>query len=147
MIPIALVAGRLCDRWGRKPVFLVGFVVLPLRVFLYSLATRPETLVALQVLDGVGAGIYGVAIVAVAADLTRGSGHFNALNGVFATAQAVGGVVGPVAAGFCVQHLGFAAAFRVFAALAAIAAGVFALAPETAEPRRSAVGAPLPTSR
>ena len=64
MIPVALAAGRLCDRWGRKPVFAIGFVALPLRIFLYSLTTNPWVLVALQTLDGIGAGIYGVAIVA-----------------------------------------------------------------------------------
>ena len=48
MIPVALLTGWLCDRWGRKPVFAVGFVVLPLRIFLYSLTTNPGVLVALQ---------------------------------------------------------------------------------------------------
>ncbi len=36
-------------------------------------------LVALQALDGIGAGIYGVVIVAMCADLTKGKGRFNAL--------------------------------------------------------------------
>jgi MFS family permease len=62
MIPVALATGWLCERWGRKPVFAVGFLVLPLRIFLYSLARSPQALVALQALDGIGAGIYGVEI-------------------------------------------------------------------------------------
>jgi predicted MFS family arabinose efflux permease len=33
MIPVAWASGWLCDRWGRKPVFTVGFLVLPLRIF------------------------------------------------------------------------------------------------------------------
>src|SRR5205085_4581869 len=79
MIPVALLTGWLCDRWGRKPVFAIGFVALPVRIFLYSLSTDPGELVALQALDGIGAGIYGVAVVAMCADLTRGKGRFNAL--------------------------------------------------------------------
>jgi MFS family permease len=125
MIPVALASGRLCDRWGRKPVLAIGFLVLPLRIFLYSLTTNPWMLVALQSLDGIGAGIYGVAIVAMCADLTRGRGRFNALQGLIATALSVGGVIGPLSAGFLVQHLGFAIAFDAFAAVAAIAAGLF----------------------
>jgi MFS family permease len=125
MIPVALASGWLCDRWGRKPLFAIGFLVLPLRIFLYSLTTNPSALIALQALDGIGAGIYGVAIVAMCADLTRGRGRFNALQGLIATALSVGGVVGPVLAGFLVQHLGFGLAFNTFAVIAAIAAVLF----------------------
>lgn len=125
MIPVALATGWLCDRWGRKPIFAIGFIVLPLRIFLYSLTTNPWTLVALQSLDGIGAGIYGVAVVAMCADLTRGKGRFNALTGLIATALSVGGVVGPLSAGFLVQHLGFATAFHVFAGIAAVGAVLF----------------------
>ena len=132
MIPVALLTGWLCDRWGRKPVFAVGFVVLPLRIFLYSLTTNPGVLVALQALDGIGAGVYGVAVVAMCADLTRGKGRFNALSGLIATALSVGGVIGPLGSGFLVQHLGFNMAFYIFAGLAAVAALLFVfLMPET----------------
>jgi MFS family permease len=132
MIPVALAAGRLCDVWGRKWVFAIGFVALPVRIFLYSLTDDPWMLVALQTLDGIGAGIYGVVIVAMCADLTRGKGGFNALSGMIATALAVGGVIGPLGAGFLAQHLGYNSFFYVFAGIAALAAAVFlAFMPET----------------
>ena len=132
MIPVALAAGRLCDRWGRKPVFAIGFLALPVRIFLYSLTSDPWVLVALQALDGIGAGIYGVVIVAMCADLTRGKGGFNALQGLIATALAGGGVLGPLAAGFLVQYMGFAEAFYAFTGVAALAALLFiGLMPET----------------
>jgi MFS family permease len=132
MIPVALLTGWLCDRWGRKPVFAIGFIVLPLRIFLYSLTTEPGTLVALQALDGIGAGIYGVAVVAMCADLTQGKGRFNALSGLIATALSVGGVIGPLASGVLVQHLGFNLAFYVFAGIAASSAALFVFfMPET----------------
>ncbi|HTU25892.1 MAG TPA: MFS transporter [Pirellulales bacterium] len=132
MIPVALAAGRLCDSWGRKPVFAIGFLALPLRIFLYSLTDQPGMLVALQALDGIGAGIYGVVIVAICADLTHGKGGFNALSGMIATALAVGGVVGPLGAGFLAEHLGYNGFFYVFAGIAALAAAVFLIGmPET----------------
>jgi len=132
MIPVALAAGRLCDRWGRRRVFGIGFVALPLRIFLYSLTDDPWMLVALQTLDGIGAGIYGVVIVAICADLTRGKGGFNALSGMIATALAIGGVIGPIGAGFLAQRLGYNGFFYVFTGIAVVAAALFlTLMPET----------------
>jgi MFS family permease len=132
MIPVAIAAGFLCDPWGRKPVFAIGFVALPLRILLYTLTSNPWVLVALQAFDGIGAGIYGVVIVAMCADLTRGKGGFNALSGLIATALAIGGVIGPLGAGYLAEHLGYNGFFLVFAGIAAIAAGLFlTMMPET----------------
>jgi predicted MFS family arabinose efflux permease len=146
MIPAALLAGLLGERWGRKPILAVGFAVLPVRIALYALSDEATVLVALQALDGIGAGIFGVTAVAICGDLTRGRGHFNALMGVLATAGGLGGVVGPLAAGLLVQHLGFTAAFFAFAAVAVAAAILFiGWMPETrseAEVKRAAVPVP-----
>lgn len=102
-----------------------------------SFVHTPEAVVWLQGLDGVGAGIYGVVVVALAADLTRGKGHFNSLMGLFATAVAIGGVAGPLMSGFLIQHAGFAGTFYAFAALAAAGALVFTIfVRETQLPRR-----------
>jgi MFS family permease len=132
MVPVALLSGVLVERWGRKPVFAIGFLVLPVRIGLYAVARTPEMLIALQTLDGIGAGIYGVVIVAVCADLTRGKGGFNALSGMIATALSVGGVLGPVCTGVLTQYLGYPAAFGTFAAVAAAGAVLFVgFMPET----------------
>ena len=132
MVPVALLTGRLCDSWGRKPLMAIAFLVLPLRILSYAFVTKPAAVVWLQGLDGIGAGIYGVAVVAIAADLTRGKGRFNTLMGFFATALAIGGVAGPLISGLLVQHLGFHVTFYVFALLAAFGATVFLLTvPET----------------
>jgi MFS family permease len=131
MIPVALLTSWLCDRWGRKPAFAI-FLALPLRIFLYTFTRDPWGLVALQALDGIGAGVYGVAVVAMGADLTRGKGRFNALQGMLANAQAVGGVAWPLGAGWLAEHLGYNAFFCTFAGIAAVAAALFLLGmPET----------------
>jgi MFS family permease len=134
MVPVALLSGRLCDSWGRKPVMAVAFWVLPLRIFSYTLVNNPKALVYLQTLDGIGAGIYGVAVVAISADLTRGKGGFNTVMGLFATALAIGGVAGPLLSGSLIQHIGFRLSFYTFAALGMIGAAIFTLlVPETAK--------------
>jgi len=61
--------------------------------------------VFLQALDGIGAGILHVAIVAFAADLTRGKGQFNSLLGpsrLHSDRRSVGPIVsgGPATFGF-----------------------------------------------
>jgi MFS family permease len=132
MVPVSLLAGVLANRWGRKPVMAIAFWALPLRILSYTLVHRPMALVFLQTLDGIGAGIYGVAIVAMAADLTKGKGGFNTLMGLFATALAVGGVLGPLLTGVLIQHLGFVTMFILFAALAVAGALWFQImVPET----------------
>ena len=132
MVPVSLFAGRYGDRWGRKAVMAIAFWFLPLRIFSYALVTNPKAIVALQGLDGIGAGIYGVIVIALAADLTRGRGRFNTLVGIFATAVAFGGVVGPVLSGMLLQRFGFRPTFCSFALLAAAGAVVFtSFVPET----------------
>ena len=132
MVPVSLLAGYYGDRWGRKAVMAIAFWFLPLRIFSYAFVTNPKTVVWLQGLDGVGAGIYGVIVIALAADLTRGRGRFNALAGIFATALAFGGVLGPILSGVLLQQLGFKFTFCAFAFLAAVGAIVFTtLVPET----------------
>jgi MFS family permease len=127
MVPAAWATGRLCDSWGRKPIMVVAFWVLPFRILSYTLAHNPHIVVFLKALDGIGAGIYSVAIVAFAADLTRGKGQFNSLLGIFATAQATGGVVGPIVSGMVLQHFGFNLTLIGFAVLALLAAATFQL--------------------
>jgi MFS family permease len=136
MVPVAWASGKLCDSWGRKPVMAIAFWALPLRILSYTLTHNPHMVVFLQALDGIGAGIYGVAIVAFAADRTRGKGQFNSLLGIFATAQAIGGVVGPILSGVILQQLGFRSTFVAFAALALLAAAIFQLLVQNASTAR-----------
>jgi len=148
MVPVAWLAGRSCERFGRKWTLAVGFFVLPVRIASYAFARGPAAYLFLQVLDGVGAGIYGVTVISMCADLTRGTGSFNTLTGVIATAAAAGGVIGPIGAGWLVERTGFEAAFLVFAAIAFLAAAVLqAGLPETKRglpgrtPARASAGA------
>ena len=105
MVPVALAASRLAASWGRKPVFLIGLAVLPVRGMLYCLSINPVYLVAVQLLDGIGAGIFGVVSVLVVADLTKGTGRFNLTQGALATATGVGAGLSNLVAGLHRQAL------------------------------------------
>jgi MFS family permease len=135
MMPIALLVGRTADGWGRKPLFLAGFAILPIRAVLYTLSDNSFWLVGVQVLDGVGAGIFGALTPLVIADIMRGTGRYNLAQGAIATAQGIGASLSGLAAGVIVDHFGYSAAFLAAGAVAAVALAVFALCmPETAEP-------------
>ena len=129
---IAAWAGRQAGVWGRKPLLLVAFGVLPLRGLLYTLTDDSALLVAIQILDGVGAGIFGVVSVLVIADLTRGTGRFNLTLGAITAAVGIGASLSQVVAGSIVHRLGFRAGFLFLAAVAAAAFVMLAaLMPET----------------
>jgi hypothetical protein len=88
MVPMAMLVGAKADAWGRKPLFLAALAILPIRGALYTLSDNPFWLVGVQLLDGVGAGIYGALFPVIVADLMRGTGRFNVAQGVVSTAQA-----------------------------------------------------------
>lgn len=132
MLPIALLVGRSADRIGRKPIFLAAFAILPVRAALYTLSDDSAWLIGVQLLDGVGAGIFGALAPLVVADVTRGTGRFNLAQGLVATCQGAGASASGLAAGVLVDHAGYGATFLALGAAALAALGVFAAAmPET----------------
>ncbi|QPF85556.1 MFS transporter [Bradyrhizobium genosp. L] len=132
MVPVAILVGHKADVWGRKPIFAVALAVLAIRGALYPLSDNPYWLVSVQLLDGIGAGIFGALFPLVVADLTHGTGHFNVSQGAIATATGLGGALSTAVAGFIIVHAGYSAAFLFLAAIAAVGLiGYCALMPET----------------
>ena len=132
MVPMSLLVGHRADRWGRKVLFIAGFAALPIRGVLFSLAASPAIVVSIQVLDGIGAGIFGVLFPLVIADLTRGSGRYNITLGAATTVQGVGAAFSTTLAGFIIANFGYSTAFLVLATIAFAALLIFAfMMPET----------------
>ena len=73
---------------------------------LYTLSDKPAALIAVQCMDGLGAGIFGVVSVLIVADLTKGTGRFNAAQGAVATAQGCGAFLSNYVGGVVAKHLG-----------------------------------------
>jgi MFS family permease len=121
---LASWSGRTAGTWGRKPLLLIAFGVLPIRGVLYTLTFSTALLVGIQILDGVGVGIFGVVSVLVIADLTRGTGRFNLTLGAITTAVGIGASLSQVIAGSIVHHVGFNAGFLFLAGVAAAAFAV-----------------------
>ena len=129
---IASWSGREAATWGRKPLLLTAFSVLPVRGLLYTLTSSTALLVAIQILDGVGAGIFGVVSVLVIADLTRGTGRFNLTLGAITTAVGIGAALSQVIAGSIVHRMGFRTGFLFLSGVASAALAIlYFFMPET----------------
>ena len=90
MIGVAYTVGIFMKSFGRKPIFLIAFLILPIRAILYTLTTNPILLLAIQLLDGIGAGIFGVIAIVIVSDLTKGTGRFNFFQGLVALCTGIG---------------------------------------------------------
>ena len=133
MVVVAWVVGLAMARGiGRKPIFLVALAILPLRGLLFTQVDGPVGVVGVQLLDGVGAGIFGVIAVVIAADLMRGTGRFNLAQGLVALSVGIGATCSNLLGGFVVQAAGYPAGFLTLAAIAAAGTLFFlVLMPET----------------
>jgi MFS family permease len=100
---------------------------------LYTLSDDSAWLIAVQLLDGIGAGIFGALTPLLLADLMRGTGRYNLAQGAIATAQGIGASSSGLVAGIIVDHLGYSAAFLTAGVMASVALTLLIIAmPETA---------------
>jgi len=130
-IPMALLVTR-ANALGRKPLLIIAFAAVPLRGLLCASSDNPSWLLGVQLLDGVGAGMYDALLPLLLADMMRGTGRYSLARGVLGTIQGIGGSTGLGAAGFIVTAFGYNAAFLTLAAVALIALLLMAVAmPET----------------
>ncbi len=132
MLPMAMLVGAKADAWGRKPILLAAFAILPIRGALYTLSDDRLWLVGVQLLDGVGAGILGVLTPLVLVDLMRGTGRYNVSSGIVATTQGIGASLSNTVAGIIVVTAGYSIAFLFLAGVALFAFFLLLIAfPET----------------
>jgi predicted MFS family arabinose efflux permease len=133
MVGVAWCVGQAAARGiGRKPIFLFALAVLPVRGVLFALISSPYAVVAVQLLDGVAAGIFGVIAVLIASDLMRGTGRFNLAQGLTALSVGIGATLSNATAGYVAQWFGYPTGFLYLAGIAGCALTFFALLmPET----------------
>jgi MFS family permease len=113
--------GRFANLHGRKPLLMVGFGVLPIRALLYTLTDNTESLIAVQLLDGVANAIFGVVSILVVADRTRATGRFNLVQGSLATAVGLGAALSTTFGGKLIQHFSYRISFLSLGAIAVLA--------------------------
>jgi len=153
VVPQAVVAlaspwvGRRAAVAGRRQVLLLGWLALPVRGVLLAVLPGPYLLVGGQAVAGISAAVFGVMLPLVAADLTRGTSHFNLCLGLLGVAVCVGAAISTTLAGWVADAAGVHVAFLSLA-LAGLAGAVlvWAAMPETASDETGASGLPEPSA-
>ncbi len=138
VVPQAVVAlaspwvGRRAAAVGRRQVLLLGWLALPARGVLLAVLPGPYLLIGGQAVAGISAAVFGVMLPLIAADLTRGTSHFNLCLGVLGLAVCIGAAISTSLAGWVADAAGVHAAFLCLA-LAGLAGSalVWAAMPET----------------
>lgn len=116
-----LAAGRWCDRSGPSPAMWTGVALFVVGLVVAGTATDIGTLVAGRAVQGVGNGLFGVALYVLVARVFAADRH-PAVFSAFAAAWVVPAIVGPGLAGLLVDHVGWRWVFLGAAALTVPAA-------------------------
>lgn len=125
-------AGRAAEKWGRRPILLLGYSALPIRGALLAGVSDPYLIILVQLFDGLGAAVFGVLTPLVVADIARDSGHYTTCLGVVGLAIGGGATLSTTVAGLVADTLGGTAAFLGLAGVGLCATLlVWALMPET----------------
>lgn len=120
MIPVALWAGWHASRHGYRALIITALLALPLRGLIAGFWESPWALIPVQALDGIGAGLLGVALPGLVACILRGTGHVNAGLGAVMAIQGIGAAMSHALAGWIAHHFGYSAAFVTLGIVAAI---------------------------
>lgn len=125
-------AGRLADRWGRKPLLVAGWAIMSARLGLIALIHDPWAAVANQALDGLGNGLFAVVAAAWVTDRLADPRRAGEAQVIVGSCLVLGSALGPAASGFLVGPLGYRGLFAALAGVGGLAtAVVVALVPET----------------
>jgi MFS family permease len=125
-------AGRAAERWGRRPILLLGYGVLPVRGVLLASITDPYFIILIQLFDGLGAAVFGVLTPLVVSDIARDTGHYTTALGVIGLAIGGGAALSTTAAGLIADYFGGTTAFLSLAGAGLCATlFVWSVMPET----------------
>jgi len=143
MVFAAKICGTYSGKYGRKWLFLVGLSIVPIRCAILAglltlkgdgeatLLWQTVTL-STQVLDGVGAGIFGTMYILVTSDISGGTGRFGLTLGLTTAAMSIGGTVSGYIGQAFAEDYGYLQAFWILCVLSTVPALLYFLCmPET----------------
>lgn len=155
MVVSARVCGEYSGLYGRKALFLVGLFTVPVRCAILTILVHLRDgsddmiddafaeeqqsspflnflILSTQVLDGVGAGVFGTMYVLVSSDLSAGTGRFSLTLGLTTAAASIGGTVSGYLGEALAEDFGYKEAFFILMFMALLPALLYLFCmPET----------------
>lgn len=115
------IAGKWVDKFGRKPMIIIGLLIFSVSELLFGIGETVEVLFASRILGGISAAFIMPAVTAFIADITTSNTRPKAL-GYMSAAISTGFIIGPGIGGFLAEistrlPFFFAAGFGLFATI------------------------------
>jgi DHA1 family bicyclomycin/chloramphenicol resistance-like MFS transporter len=141
-----LVYGALADRYGRRPVLLVGLLLFLLGSVASALATSFSSFLIGRIIQSIGAGC-GITLARTIARDVYGAERLVKTIAYLTMFFAIGGLLAPGVGGFLVDYIGWRSVFY-FAGLTglAIALSAYLVVPETHVRSQESSGSPMVAS-
>jgi len=135
--------GRAAERFGRRPVLVVGMLALPVRGLALAFNPSASLLVPIQLLDGISGAAFGVLVPLIASDITAGNGRFNMCMGVLGLAMGAAAACSTWAGGALADQSTHVA-FLVLSGAGSLGVLLAALMPETRSESKIGGAVPAP---
>ena len=125
MVIASVIGMRIAEKRNFWLLILVSFLVLPLRGLLACFLSGWWGVVPVEILDGIGIGLQGVAVPGMIARSLYSTGRVNLAQGAVITIQGAGAALSPALGGFIAGWIGFSPAFLVLGGLGLAAAAIW----------------------
>lgn len=142
MIGVALAAPYFIRRFGLASIFLIGLMALPIRGAIAGSFSQFAAILPVQILDGIGAGLIGIATPVAVERIMAGTGRFNVGLAAVMTVQGIGASFSNVVAGWLTDFGGYGLAYWVHGGIAAVALAVFLIGRNAIAPSRNNMDVP-----
>lgn len=137
------LAGKLADRYGRRPLLVWMYIISAVRMLCYSVIRTPALLIPVQLLQfgsfGIAEAVGSVYIAELADDRDRATAVT-----CFYTAHAIGALAASMIGGMIAARFGFASMYQAFAIIMFAAAALFWLFAERPQSAVEASGTIAP---
>lgn len=130
---VVSTAGRMSDRYGRRPLVIGGLLISGVATILLGWCDTVPLLISASVVAGMGAGVLNPAQQATVADVIGGDRAGGKVFATFQMASDSGAILGPVLVGLVVDGFGYTAGFGVSGVLLLIAVVPWVFAREPRE--------------
>lgn len=124
-------AGRISDRYGRRPPILIGLAVAAASTAVFGVIPSLPVFLVVSAVAGLGSGLMYPPTNAAVADVVGNRARGGSVLAGFQMASDIGAILGPVIGGLIAETAGYAVAFGATGAVLALGFAYWLRAPET----------------